>query len=392
MNISCYSAQRWLLWLTALATAACSGQTDAPSKETSTPVEVRVVQAEHKPLATTFEAGGVIRAQTTAQVMSRIVAPVVEVRARPGDRVKQGMPLVLLDDRDLAARSAQAQAALTAAQNGRTSADANRDAAEAALTLAKIQHARIQELRDRKSATPAELDRATAELRAADGAARAAVARSAEAAASVVAAEAAARAAEVSASYSTIAAPFDGLVTAKHTEPGNMASPGMPLLTIEAVDAFRLEFQADEARVRSLRPGDAVAVEVEGAGEDASVKGQIAEIARAIDPSAHTFTVKVALPPHPALRSGMFGRARVRGEVRSSLNVPAASVMRRGQLSLVFVVDDEGRARLRAVTTGARSDEAIVILAGLSAGERVVVAPPPSLTDGTPIRVAGGKP
>jgi RND family efflux transporter MFP subunit len=379
------------VWGAALTAAACTGPTDAPATHASTPIEVRVAQVAHTPLATTFEAGGVIRAQTTAQLMSRIVAPVLEVRVRPGDRVRQAETVVLLDDRDLAARHAQAEAALKAAQNGRTSAEASREAAEAALTLAKIHHARIQGLRDRNSATPAELDRATADLRAADGAARAAAARSDEAAASVVAAAAAARVAAVNASYSTITAPFDGLVTAKHTEPGNMVSPGMPLVTIESVEAFRLEFQVDEARVRSLTSGDAVAVEVEGAGDDMPVTGRIVEIARANDFAAHSFTVKVAIPPGGALRSGMYARARLQGDVRRALNVPAAAVMRRGQLSVVFVVDAEGRARLRAVNAGARADDAIEILAGLSAGERVVVSPVPSLTDGTAVRVAGGK-
>jgi RND family efflux transporter MFP subunit len=398
MKTSCMSnalvplVKNGLAWLTAFAAAGCTGQTGTPPSQTASPIEVRVAQAEQKPLTTTFEAGGVIRAQTTAQVMSRIVAPVLEVRVRPGDRVKLGQAVVLLDNRDLAARNAQAGAALAAAQNGRISADASRDAADAALTLAKIHHARVQGLRDRNSATPAELDKATADLRAADGAARAAAARSAEAAAAVEAAEAAGRGAAVAASYSTITAPFDGLVTAKLTEPGNMASPGMPLLTIEAVDAFRLEFHADEARVRSLRPGDEVAVEVEGGGEATSMTGKVVEIAHAIDVAAHTFAVKVAIPPDPALRSGMFARARLRSDVRNVLNVPPEAIVRRGQLSLVFVVDDERRARLRAVTTGARADDAVEILAGLSQGERVVVAPPASLVDGLPVRVAGGKP
>lgn len=391
MKIPCWSRYCWLPWLTALAATACTGQTNAPASQTSAPFAVRVVEVGHAPLATTFEAGGIIRAETTAQVMSRIVAPVVEVRVGPGDRVKRGDTMVLLDDRDLAARSAQAGAALAAAQNGRLSAEANRDAAEAALTLATIHHARIQGLRDRQSATTAELDRATADLRAADGAVRAAKAHSAGAVASVEAAEAAARVAAVTASFSTISAPFDGLVTAKHTEPGNMASPGVALLTIEAVDGFRMEFQADEARVRSLELGDEVDVALESAGEDASMAGKIVEIAHAID-AAHTFAVKVALPPHPALRSGMFARARLRADVRRALNVPPAAILRRGQLSLVFVVDEEGRARLRAVTTGAPAQDAVEVLAGLSAGERVVVSPPPALADGLPVRIEGGKP
>jgi len=378
--------------LVALAGAACSGPSDTAPNRTATTIDVRVARAEVKPIARTFEAGGVVRAQTTAQLTSRVVAEVREIRVRPGDRVTRGQIVVLLDDRDLAAHRAQATASLAAARHGAASADASRDGADAALLLAKAHHARILQLSDRKSATPAELDHATADLRVAEGAVRAAAARSAEAAAAVVGAEATARASDVTASYSIIAAPFDGLVTSKHTEPGNMASPGLPLLTIEAADGFRLEFQADEARVRSMRPGDIVAVELEGAEEGMTISGRIAEVAHAIDPAAHTFTVKVALPPGPALRSGMFARARMRADVRDALVVPATAVVRRGQLSLVFVVDAERRARMRAVTIGAHADDGIEILAGVSAGEAVVVVPPPLLTDGAAVRAVGGQP
>jgi multidrug efflux pump subunit AcrA (membrane-fusion protein) len=391
MRIGNRRRRHWLPVVAMLTATACSGPSDTAPNRTVTTMDVRVARAEIKPIARTFEAGGVVRAQTTAQLTSRVVAEVREVRVRPGDRVKQGQVVVLLDDRDLAARRAQADASLSAARNGAVSADAQHDAADAGLVLAKAHHARIQQLSDRKSATPAELDRATADLRVAEGAVRGAKARGAEAAASVVAADAAARAASVTASYSTISAPFDGLVTTKHTEPGNMASPGLPLLTLEASDGFRLEFQADEARVRSLRPGDTVAVELEGAGQGGTMSGRIEEVAHAVDP-AHTFTVKVALPPSPALRSGMFARARVQVEMRNALVVPAAAVVRRGQLSVVFVVDAEGHARMRAVTTGASADQAIEVPAGLSAGEAVIVMPPPLLTDGAAVRAVGARP
>jgi RND family efflux transporter MFP subunit len=378
--------------LVALAAAACGTPDDTAPGRTATPIDVRVARAEVKPLARTFEVGGVIRAHTTAQLTSRIVAEVREVRVRPGDRVKRGQIVVLLDDRDLTARRAQAEASLSAARSGAASADAQREGADAGLVLAKAHHDRVQQLGDRKSATPAEVDRATADLRVAEGAARASSARSAEAAASIVAAEAAAGAAGVTLSYTTIAAPFDGLVTSKHTEPGNMAAPGLPLLTMEAVDGFRLEFQADEGRVRSLRPGGVVAVQLEGAGESGTLSGRIEEVAQAVDSAAHTFTVKVALPADPTLRSGMFARARVQAEMRDALVVPAAAVVRRGQLSVMFVVDADRRARMRAVTTGAHADQAIEVLAGLAAGETVIVMPPPLLTDGAAVRAAGGKP
>ena len=384
----------WPYWLSAAAAllaAACGGPARPAPEAAPTPIEVRTGRVGMRPVARTFTAGGVVRAQTTAQVTSRIVGEVREVRVRTGDRVRRGQIVVVLDDRDLAAHRAQADASLAAARSAAVSADAGRDAADAGLVLAKVHYGRIQQLRDRNSAIPAELDRATADLRIAEGTARSAAARSAEAAASVTAAEAAARAAEAAASYSIVAAPFDGLVTSTHTEPGNMASPGLLLLSIEAVDGFRLEFQADEARVRSLRQGDTVDVELEGAEDGRTTSGRIVEVARAIDPASHAFTVKVTLPSAPAIRSGMFARAHLRADLRDALVVPASALVRRGQLSLVYVLD-EGHARMRAVTPGAAAGDAVEILAGLAAGEVVVMAPPSALTDGAPIRVAGGTP
>jgi len=372
----------------ALFAAACGGPARRPPEPAPTPIEVRAARAATRHVARTFTAGGVVRAQTTAQVTSRVVGEVREVRVRPGDRVRRGQIVVVLDDRDLAAHRAQADASWAVARSAAASADAGRDAADAGLVLAKAHYARIQQLRDRNSAIPAELDRATADLRIAEGTARSAAARSAEAAASVTAAEAGARAAEAAASYSIIAAPFDGLVTGTQTEAGNMASPGLPLLTIEAVDGFRLEFQVDEARVRSLGQGDTVDVELEGGR---TMSGRIVEVARAIDPASHALTVKVALQPAPAIRSGMFARAHLRADLRDALVVPVAALVRRGQLSLVYVID-EGHARMRAVTPGAVADDAVEILAGLSVGEAVIVAPFTEVTDGAAVRVAGVTP
>jgi hypothetical protein len=101
--------------------------------------------------------------------------------------------------------------------------------------------------------------------------------------------------------------------------------------------------------------------------------------------------VKVELPAGADIRSGMFARVRIPADVRDALVVPAAAVVRRGQLSFAFVVDRDSRARVRAITPGAASDDVVEVLAGLSAGEAVVVTPPASLTDATLVRVAGGK-
>ena len=97
--------------------------------------------------------------------------------------------------------------------------------------------------------------------------------------------------------------------------------------------------------------------------------------------------VKIDLPPSASLRSGLFGRARVPGPVRRALAIPAAALIARGQLTFVYVVDGEGRARLRPISVGAVDAERVEALAGVQAGDNVVVNAPASLLDGT--RVTG---
>jgi RND family efflux transporter MFP subunit len=381
-----------LVAFAAIGAAACGSERERPQSGTRPVTEVRVARAAVQPFAQTFEAGGVITARMTAHLSPRIAAEVREIKVDPGDRVRKGQILAVLDDRDLAAERARAQASVVAAQSGAASAQAERQSAEARVVLARTTHKRMEQLREKNSATPQELDRTTAELEMAEAGARAAGARLAEASASVSAAQAAARAAEVAASFSLIAAPFDGLVTNRLMEPGNMASPGMPLLTIETTDAFRLEVQVDAARARFVNIGDTAAIEIGAQGGAETIAGRVVEVARAIDPASHTFIVKIQLPAGFAARSGTFGRARFESGKRQTLAVPASAIVRRGQLSLVFVVDGGRRARMRAITSGERRDDLIEVLAGIQPGESAIVNPAASLVDGAEVRVSGERP
>lgn len=141
------------LLVTAVAVGAC-GRAGEPERATRPPIDVRVAQATTETLADRHEAGGIVQAREAATLTSRIMAPVREVRVRPGDRVRTGQVLVVLDDRDLAAEARRARAAGTAAEESARAAASNREAAAAALTLAEATHRRISQLSERKSATP----------------------------------------------------------------------------------------------------------------------------------------------------------------------------------------------------------------------------------------------
>ena len=373
-----------LLLAVAAGTAACGG-TERHEKVERPAATVTVAVARTTVAPQQFEMGGTIRARTVAVLSSRIIAPIVEVRAVPGQRVRRGETLVVLDSRELEANRARADAGLAAASEGATVAKADEQAAASALALATVTHKRISTLRDKNSATPGELDQAVANLRSAEARAAGAAARRVEAGRGIEAATAALRAATVAQSYASIAAPFDGTVTAKSADPGNMAAPGMPLLTMEDERQYRLEVSLDASRVAHVAEGAHVPVTVDGIG--ATLEGTIAEISRAVDPTAQAVTVKIDLPAAAGLRTGLYGRASLAGSPRKGISVPESAVLRRGQLAVVFV-DDGGTARMRLVHTGTPVSGLVPVLAGIVEGDRVIVDPPRDLTDGTPLKVS----
>lgn len=364
------------------ALAGCAAHPAAAASRNATePLAVTIARAAMADVPTAIDSGGVVRAHTTATISARILAPIREVRVSPGDRVRAGQTLVVLAGDDLAAGARAARAAALAAEQGAKAAAAERLGADAALALARASHQRIAGLQAKRSATAQELDEATAALRSAEARAAGAAARAVQAASALDSARAAGEQASTIDAFRTVAAPFDGLVTEKLVEPGNMASPGMPLLRLEDTRGFRLEVRVDESRIGHVRHGQRVPVFL-GTGATA-IEGTVVEISRAIDADARAVLLKIALPDRPELRSGEFGKARLGGTPRRVLTVPPSAVVHHGQLTAVFVVEG-GQARLRLV----RLSESEVV-AGLEDGERVILSPPPALTDGRPVVVGG---
>ncbi len=224
------------------------------------PIAVTIARVAMTDVASAIDSGGVVQARTTATITARILAPVREVRVSPGDQVREGQTLLVLDGDDLAAGARAARSAALAAEQGSKAAAAELQAADAGLALARASHDRVAGLQARRSATAQELDDATATLRSAEARVAGASARVLQAASAVESARAASDQASTTESFTTIAAPFDGMVTEKMVEPGNMASPGVPLLRLEDTRGFRLEVRVDESRIGQIRNGDSVPV------------------------------------------------------------------------------------------------------------------------------------
>jgi membrane fusion protein (multidrug efflux system) len=184
--------------------------------------------------------------------------------------------------------------------------------------------------------------------------------------------------AEAMLAHASIRAPFAGVITEKPVLPGDLATPGLPLLTLESTARLRAEGAVPEQAAASLRIGDSLPVVVQDGASP--VAGRIEELSTAADALSRSVLVKVALPADSA-RSGQFARLQVTVGQSDSLFVPPDALTRFGQMERVFVVE-EGRAALRLVKTGRTTGDRLEILSGLNAGEQIVLAPPAALRDG----------
>jgi membrane fusion protein, multidrug efflux system len=188
--------------------------------------------------------------------------------------------------------------------------------------------------------------------------------------------------AETFVSYSQLRSPMHGIVAVKQVEPGSLAAPGTPLLTLEDDRNYRLEVSVDENQLGKIRLGSPVTLRIEALGGE-ELAGKVEEITPGMDSSSRSFLVKVGLPAGKSIRSGLFGRAVFRTGERQALLVPRRAVLERGQLSGVFVVDEAGTAHYRLIQPGRARGDRVEVLAGLTAGERIAVDGVERLTEGS---------
>jgi RND family efflux transporter MFP subunit len=182
--------------------------------------------------------------------------------------------------------------------------------------------------------------------------------------------------------YVEIVAPFDGVVTKKWADPGDLAAPGKPLVDIEDPSTLQMDADVPEAMASHIQRGSRLGVRVDAmTGE---LTGVVCEIAPTADPMTRTIRVKLDLPQMAGLMPGQFARLAVPVGENNSVRVPAAAVVQRGQLEIVFSVTNQ-HAQLHLVKTGRRMDDEFEILSGLDAGNTVVISGADQLTDGQPV-------
>jgi len=363
---------------------SAGGHKEGTAREQAAPVTVRTAVVGLSEWPRTYEAVGTVKARTSGQVSSRVMAYVREVKVAAGQRVTAGQTLIVLDARDFEVRQRQAEAARAEMNTATAEADHAIEAAKANVELAETTFRRIKDLFDKKSVSQQEFDEAAARVRVARASLNMAQAKRSQIDSKIAQVTEEVAAAGVQKGYSVLSAPFGGVVVARNVEPGNLAVPGAPLLVIEQESGYRFEATVEESQSGKVKLGQAATVRLDAGGEP--LIGRVSEIVPAVDPVSRAFIAKIDLPASSLLRSGMFGRAAFASGSQQVLAVPDAALTERGQTQWAFVVDG-GVARARIVTTGQRQGGAVEILSGLVSGEKIVAPVPSGLNDGARVEV-----
>jgi len=331
-----------------------------------------------------YTASGTVRAKASSSLSSKLVAYVQSVNFREGDRVKAGQPLVILNSEDLDARYRSAESGREEATRTVEEAESAIAEAKTNLDLAEVTYRRLKDLFDKRSISNQEFDEGMSKTKAAQAAYDRARARWEQARSRVHQMDAELRSADIARGYATVSAPFSGVIVAKSVDPGVLASPGMPLLTLEQEGNYRLEVSVEESRLASIHLRERVPVQVDALRQ--TVTGMVSEIVPLVDAASRTYTVKLDLPALTGLHSGLFGRALFPAGQRKTLLLPCDAVVQHGDLQSVLV-SESGFARSRLITTGSQVGDHVVVLSGLRSGDQLIYPVPAGLQDGMPVEV-----
>jgi len=329
-----------------MALAGCGGPEPPKPAPAEVPAFISAV-VEMREVELTYTADAIVEAVRQSTVAAQIAGRIVELRFDVGDFVKKGEVIARIDER--------------AASQALAASEAQVRQAEAALRNARAEYDRSKQLVAQKFLSQAALDRAEAEYKAAQ--------------ARVTALLAGAGQAQTERSFATIVAPYSGLVSARHVELGEMATPGKPLMTGFDPGTLRVTATVPQAQVTAIQAGAKARVEVPSSAT--WVEATQLTIIPTADPRTHTTQVRLGLPAEVrGIYPGIYARAHFVTGRAAALLVPRAAVLQRSEVTAVYVIGDSGPPQLRQVRLGSAGDErAVEVLAGLRAGERVALEP-----------------
>lgn len=339
----------------------CGGDNKSNTPISETPIKVKVNQVQVNDNAPFLAVSGTIQAVNSAELSTRMMGFVKNVHVNVGDKVRKGQLLVSINNTDLQAKSAQVNAGIAEAT--------------AAYNNAKKDYERYKNLFADNSASRKELDDMTANYNMAE--------------ARLESANQMKREIQSQFAYSNILAPFQGVITGKSVKEGDMANPGVTLLSLENPSSFEVVTRVPETEISKVISGMDVKVLVKSINE--TISGKVSEVSRSAKNTGGQYIVKIALnTKEPKILSGMFTTVRFPLEKQSqaeSVMIPTAALITKGQLTGVYTISKSNTALLRWLRLGREFNGQVEVLSGLSVNESYIISAEGKLYNGANVSV-----
>jgi RND family efflux transporter MFP subunit len=345
----------------ALLLASCGGENKKVITDNSPVIAVKVSQVEVNGNSPFLSVSGKIQANNSADLSTRMMGYVNKVHVNVGDKVRKGQLLVSINNADLQAKRAQVNAGITEAT--------------AAFNNAKKDYDRFLNLFADNSASQKELDDMTANFEMAK--ARLELANQMKN--------------EINAqfAYSNIKAPFSGTITSTNIEVGDMANPGLPLISMETPGNFEVMAMVPETEISDIKTGTTVDVLVKSINQ--TLKGKVKEVSSSAKKTGGQYLVKIELNKTDAnILSGMFTTVQFpigRKAKSEMVFIPVEAIVTNGQLSGVYTVSQSNTALLRWLRLGRTFGNQVEVLSGLTADEAYIVSADGKLYNGAKISI-----
>ncbi len=350
-----------LFFLGVLSLASCGNASEEKNIDNTPAVSVTVSSVAAENNSPFLTASGKIEAANSATLSTRMMGFVDKVHVNVGDKVAKGQLLVSINNSDLSAKQAQTSAGITEAQ--------------AAFNNAEKDYQRFQNLFAENSASQKELDDQRARFEMAKARLEGAKQMKNEV--------------QSQFAYVNLRAPFSGVVTNKFIEAGDMANPGVPLISVEGPGNFEVTASVPESEISKIKSGSEVQVIVKSS--DKTLAGTVTEVSTSAKNTGGQYLVKVVLDKTDAdILSGMYATVQFPIEKKTDVTtvmVPKEALVKRGQLTGIYTVSQSNTALLRWLRLGRTFGDNVEVLSGLAADENYIIFSEGKLFNGAKVTI-----
>ena len=353
----------YLLTLTTvlLFITSCGSGDKKAVTDNSPAISVKVNQVATNSNSPFLSVSGKIQATNSADLSTRMAGYVTKAHVNVGDKVRKGQLLVSINNSDLQAKRAQVNAGITEAT--------------AAFNNAKKDYNRYKNLLAENSASQKEMDDMTANFEMAKARLEAANQMKNEINAQFA--------------YSNITAPFSGIITSRNIEVGDMANPGMALISLETSGDFEVMALVPETEISEIKKGTRVDVLVKSINK--TLKGKVTEISTSAKNTGGQYLVKIDLDKTDVnILSGMFATVQFpveRKTISTMVLIPTEALITNGQLSGIYTISQSNTAILRWLRLGKTFGNQVEVLSGLNADEAYIVSANGKLFNGAKVSI-----